>query len=921
MALAKKRSWGKIILLTVLGVMVLLVATAALIPVFFKGHIKTMIDKELSSHVNAKVHFEMDQIDISIFSHFPALTISIDELGVINRAPFEGDTLFTTKRLELEANTMDLIDGNMRLTGIYLDEPKIRIKVLPDGRANYDIGIAASEEDSVATEDTSSAFSLAIDHWKISKGNLVYDDRSLPFKLELNDFEHTGKGDFSLDTFDLITKTEAKAFHVAYDSVKYVSNKKLKADVVLGISNEFSRFAFKEAHVKINDFKVAVDGFFALVGDDFDMDLIYASEDNDLKSFLSLVPKTYLEGFESAETTGMFSFKGIAKGIYNDERIPAINLHLDVTDASYKYEHISKVISEINVKAEVTNEDGILDHTHIDVTKFHVNVMGNPIDASVEVSELHDAKWDLKMKGKLDLAEVSSLVPMNGRTLKGLVNLDAKSRGRLSMIEGAKYDQLVTSGNVSLKQVKFTDPGLTLDLDIKEALGTFDSKEIELKNFETRIGKSDLRMDGLVTNYMGYFLDDKQVLKGNLNVASSLIDLDELQGIMLESEPETKQETSKENEEQTTTSLGVFQIPENIDFVLDSKVDKIKMADLMLENAVGNVGLKDGVVNLSELKVNTLGGQLMVNGAYDTKDTLNPKYDLRLAINKLSIDKSFKAFSIVEAFAPMVENVLGNFNTEIKVSGLLTEHMTPNLKAVDASGLLKITEAKLKKSGLTAGLEEVTDMKVEDGVMVLRDIQLPFRVENGKLHVKRFKLSVAGHETIIMGVSTLEGALDFKMKMVFPIGEVGTKLNMFLGKGNSTDAIVYIKIGGTIKKPKFLLIESDDELDGISGVDNKPLSPEKEKERKRIMAQAQKEADQIRADAKVKAAKEKKDGYAGADELVKEAGEKILAKFLAEEAAKILRDQTDKSAAFIIAQGNKNAEAVIKAAKIKGANL
>src|SRR5688572_14185405 len=114
------------------GLIVLILAAAFILPIVFKDDIKAAIDKELAKSVNADVIFDVDKFDLSLFTHFPNITVELEDLGVMNRAPFEGQMLFATNKFEVEVNLKDILFGDqLRVKGISLIRPVINIKVLP----------------------------------------------------------------------------------------------------------------------------------------------------------------------------------------------------------------------------------------------------------------------------------------------------------------------------------------------------------------------------------------------------------------------------------------------------------------------------------------------------------------------------------------------------------------------------------------------------------------------------------------------------------------------------------------------------------------------------------------------------------------------------------------------------------------------
>src|SRR5260221_9825222 len=141
----------------------LLVIAAIVLPIVFKGKIKEMVDAEIAKTVNADVIFDVNNFSLSVFRNFPSITVEVKELGVFNRAPFEGVHLFVVDRFDVEVNLKDVLFGDqLRVKGITLVRPQINVKVLKDGRANYDITYP-SKDTVKATEP--GKFSFAIDYW------------------------------------------------------------------------------------------------------------------------------------------------------------------------------------------------------------------------------------------------------------------------------------------------------------------------------------------------------------------------------------------------------------------------------------------------------------------------------------------------------------------------------------------------------------------------------------------------------------------------------------------------------------------------------------------------------------------------------------------------------------------------------------
>ena len=133
--------------LIVLGSLVALIILAlVVIPIIFKPQLLKMAQNELNKQLNAEVQFA--DLDISLIRHFPQASISLQSLSVINKAPFEGDTLASLANFTVRVNLLSLFDlSNLEVHEILLDRPHIYGHRDSLGRANWDIAL----KDSTAT--------------------------------------------------------------------------------------------------------------------------------------------------------------------------------------------------------------------------------------------------------------------------------------------------------------------------------------------------------------------------------------------------------------------------------------------------------------------------------------------------------------------------------------------------------------------------------------------------------------------------------------------------------------------------------------------------------------------------------------------------------------------------------------------------
>lgn len=485
----------KKIIIIIASVFVLFMGAAVAIPIIFKDDIKAAIDAEIAKSVNADVYFDPEKLGLSLLSNFPSITVSMEELGIIGRDEFAEDVLLAVEKFELEVNLYHLLFGdNIRISGITLTRPHIFIKVLENGKANYDIAVE-SETVEQDTAVTSSTMAISIDHWEIIEGKLRYDDQSIPYVMNLEGLNHIGSGDFTLDVLDMDTRTTIEKVDVMFDGVEYLSNKKLDLDMILNMDLPAMKFTFKDNTLKVNDFAVNFDGSFSMPDEGYEMDIGFSSSDNKFKSLLSLVPGVFKEGFEDIKTQGNLAFSGKVKGVYSEQQMPAFHLNLKVDEAMFRYPDLPKAVKDINIDLILDNKDGNIDHTLIDIKKFDMDFGGNPVTAVAKIEGLSRAAIQADIHAKLDLAALNTTFPVEGLDMKGIYNLD--------LVADGVYDSL---------QGKF--PSITADMSLKEGYFKYADYPIPLEkvNFVSTVKNEGGSMAGTLiqVKQLGMLLDGEE---------------------------------------------------------------------------------------------------------------------------------------------------------------------------------------------------------------------------------------------------------------------------------------------------------------------------------------------------------------------------------------------------------------------------
>jgi hypothetical protein len=755
----------KKILVTIVIVFGVLLIAAATVPYLFKDQIVKKVKAVVNESLNAKVDFK--EFDLTLIRSFPKMGVRLNNLTVVGVDSFAKDTLANVKQLQLDLDLMSVIKGETyEINAVSLQEPHIYARVLKSGKANWDI----MKPDTTAQTDTiSTAFKAALDKYEIEKGKITYDDAALNFYLKAENLNHSGTGNFTQDVFTLTTLSDIEKLTVKYGGIPYLNGVLLDASLPIEMDMKQMKFTFGDNKIKLNELELSAVGYLAMPNEtDMVMDLKFDAQQSDLKNFLSLIPAIYAANFKDMQATGKFGVNGVVKGTYNEKSIPTFDLNLNIVDGKIQYPSLPSAINNIQVKANIANPDGVIDHTVVNIPAFHLEFGKAPLDGRLLVKNpISDPFVDFALKGNLDLKQLTTIFPLQDMTIAGNLLADVQAAGRKSSVDKGAYQDFKASGEMQASNFVYSGKNVTMPVNVPSAKMIFTPKQIALTNLVAKLGKSDFQANGAISNYLNYIFKKNQLLEGNFNLNSNYIDVNELMGVTL---------TEAANAPKEEVPLTVFEVPANINFNMALKANKVKYDDYDIGNARGALQVKDRTVYFKNLGLDMLAGTILMNGSYATINPKKPKVDVDFGLEKIDIQKAFSSFNTIKLLAPIAQFTKGTFSTNLKFNSDLDDKMMPIYSSINAEGLANIIQA------VVDGFEPVTKLANNLGVTELKkievnDLKTKFKIDNGRLIVAPFDLKVKGIAMNIAGSNGIDQSMDYNMILNVPRAMLGSKAN------------------------------------------------------------------------------------------------------------------------------------------------
>lgn len=905
----------KKILIIFVSLIALFAGVLLAVPIFFKDKIQAKVNQEIQKKINATVYYK--DFDLSLIKNFPNVTLSLSDFGVVGRSPFGGDTLVQAKSFTVSADVKSILSGDkIAVNSVQLDTPKILLKVLKDGSNNYDIYKTDSLKAQPNESNEKSNFQLGIKTWKISDGQIIYDDKLKNAYVSLQNITHEGSGDINSDVYDLSTETEIEKGNIEYGETSYLTDKKVSAKMDMIIDQANNKYTFKDNSLTINDFVLNFAGSIAMPDtSNIVMDLTYSSPENSFKNLLSLVPNIYTDKFKDLKAEGNVKFDGFVKGTKNATQFPTYDFKLLVSNAMFQYpdlptavtginidfkaknstndlnnsvldfkklvmnfgknpingrilidglkkskvdadlmakldlqqiaqifpmkglemrglydvnlkakgtydtltkqfpqvnavmslvngfiksDKFSQPIQNINAKATLLNTDGALASTRLDISNLKLILDNEPFIAEGHIQNFENYNWDIKAKGKIDLTKITKIYPLKDMTLKGIIDGDIHTKGKMSDVTAKRYSNLPTSGKAAIKGIEFTSKDYPQGIKVSSANMTFSPQSINISDSKGYLGTSDFTGNGTFSNYIGYVLNNES-LKGNLNVKSNKFNVNE----WMTDAPKTA------NNPSSNSNLQVVEIPKNMDLVINSEIANALYDKMELKNIKGLLTVGNGAVKMKNVAFNSLGGNFITNGTYNSADLAHPKFDFALNLENVEIAQAYQHLNIVKYLMPVAQYLIGGINSKFKIDGELGQDMMPKINTISGDGLMKILNGEISENNpLVQKLVEATKLTKLKNTK-LNNLLMQFEIKDGTFGVKPFDIKFDDYKITASGRHGLTGSMDYALVLDVPAGKTGEAFSNIFQKwtGKSLQGSDRVKfdlvLGGNLKNPIF----------------------------------------------------------------------------------------------------------------------
>ena len=770
------------------GLIILLLIT----PFLFKDQIQARVTQAINENINATVSFQ--DVSLSLLRNFPNATVTISDLTIVNKVPFAGDTLLSVKKLGLKMAMTELFKGkesSMAIQSIMAESSRLNLIINKEGVSNYDIALKKP----AGAPEKPSQLALKIKSYRLQNCRLSFWDQTSDNKIILDKLNHSGTGDFTASKLDLTTES-ATQVSVFMGKTNFMNQVEFKWEAILGIDLATNTYTFKQNKAFINQLPLIFDGSIAIKPTGQVYDIRFETPTSSFQNFLGLIPAAYAQSLEGVTTTGDFSVKGFAKGVLSDTTIPAFSVAMASQNASFQYPKLPKKVKNIFIDAQVANTTGTAKDTYVQVNAFGFQIDQDVFKANAHITNLTETPTvAANINGTLNLSNFAQAYPVKTTMpLSGMLQVALSTAFDKQAVDSNSYEKMKNSGSMILTGFNYADAAKKVTR-INKAQVQFSNTAIQLKELNLTSGKSDIQVQGVLTNFYGYVLKN-EVLKGNFQLQSQQLYVADFM--------------STETATPESTKPTALKIPATLACAITAKVGKVYYDNLVLENVSGKASIQDQTVALDQVKAQLFQGTLSADGTISTRAKVS-EFAMKLGMQQMNIAQVFTQLPMLQKMAPIAKVISGQFTSNIQVAGNLDAlALTPDLKSIsgDLMGSLSNTKITAQNAPLLQKLDEQLPF-LDVNKLNLNDIKLSMQFNKGQVAVKPFIVHYQDIAVTIAGEHGFDQSLKYNLNFDVPAKYVAKELNGLLGKSSAAELAkldnipLLATVTGTFKAPKI----------------------------------------------------------------------------------------------------------------------
>lgn len=515
----------------------------------------------------------------------------------------------------------------------------------------------------------------------------------------------------------------------------------------------------------------------------------------DVKPMLPKTMKIELEGDADVDVSAKFAMSQLKKQAYDKMKASGTvkfkGLQVDLDTI-----HATAPDLSIALQLPATEHKGRMADVKLKGSALKAK-MGKGISAEVKNPDIsvgvnNMMKEQLAASFKLGMGETEANVDS---MIFSLVELKLDGSMRMDSLQKDVLKKFNPRLNAETRSALVFMPQLPEAVRLRDFDMSYTPELIDIREAKVTLGHSDFELYGTVDNFEEW-LDNKAMLKGDLNFTSDYADVDQIMNMFsgMGSDPDTLEALRKEDA--VPAEANPFIVPKNVNVTLHTHIKRSIAFGNDLHDVAGALTVKDGRVVLDQMGFVCKAATMQLTALYksDRPGHLFTALDFHLL--DIQIDELLDMIPAVDTLVPMLSAFNGNANFHLAAETYLDARYQPKLPTL--KGAAAITGENLvvmdnKDIATIAKLMRFKSWKDKDNKIKVDSLSVEMvAMDDGhgcEVEIFPFLLNVGSYQVCISGLQGVDKSCNYHLELL---------KNPLLAK-------VGVDVKGSILSPKISL--------------------------------------------------------------------------------------------------------------------
>ncbi len=766
----------KYIFKLILGIGFLLLLLGFVISTFFSKKVENAVVKNIQKSLTSTLEFS--GVGFTLFDNFPAASVKINDILILESDAFDNDTLFYAKESFIELDILDIISSKFDINKVVISEGQLNIKYNKDNVPNFNIFNSEKQEESKVNFEKLILLNTKIGYNNLSKNVDIYFD--------VNQLLANFNGN------NIALNSKLFSDRIIVNNINYLEKKQLS----LKAETKFAKdtITITAADLLVENVFLNVDG---LITQGNRLNLNVSAKEQDISSLIKHMPKTYQKVCSSFIASGMLNSDCSIVGLVASGVNPKFKMNYSISKGNFKLKQLPFVLKNISTNGIVDNGSASnFNTTYITANAFKANTENGYLKGELTFKNLNNYFLETKLKSEWDLAEINHYFEDSPFfNLQGILVANTTYKGRIDFDKKFKNHFLNAKhySDVIIKNASFNYKNFPLAFGLQTADCTFKNNIITVKSSTTTIADSDLNFEGDITDLIPYILDKKDKIKIDGALQSTYIKFDEL--ITLKNLSE---------EESTTT------MPTWIAAQLNTNIETFTYNDFISNTISGSLNYNKQELRGKNMQLDALNGSISGDFKFYESPTNNMKLFSSLILKKLNIRNAFLAFEDFSQNFITAEHIKGIGSAEIQMQAAWGPGFIFDEKQLNVKSHLIIEKGELIQFKPLESLSDYVSLEDLKNVK-FSTLENTIEIENEVITIPTMEIKSTALSVFLSGTHNFKHEIDYRIKLLLSelmstkFRKKNTNIDNEFGAIEKNDAnftTIYLKMEGDTDDPK-----------------------------------------------------------------------------------------------------------------------